>query len=393
MRKHRPFRRAALTFGLFCATFLCGSRPVIADEQPASTWQELPRPAVGKGLMMEPRLLGFGSRVHLVWVGTTEQISKPEVFHTSISGGSTEWSNPRAPFFGANKSRVRRVGLGRSRNLLGLVFQRTLTQGNDAYSVMMSFSGDHGWSWGNPIELDSFVSDVSGGTTVAIEGREAPNRTEFTVAWSRDFGNVRVANMDIKSSLRPEGTVVGQHVSGAMKADVASLGKDGFAVVYNNGVGLATAHARALVGKVDEAVMFLKGRYGLAFTVASRPYGPSRMAIGVGTMIEAFTSNGTSWKNDSQSGALPFHADGAEAESDMDDDQDLHVAFLVPKGDVYELWYVGQDQRKWGKAELVTTFKGDKDMRGFDIGVTDDYIFLAASQGFEAQYFRKKHKK
>ena len=388
MSKQPFLRRATLALGLFLSTAL--TSPVNAEEPAASAWQELSRPGVGKGLMMEPRLLGVGSRVHLVWIGTTEQVSKPEVFHTSISGGSTQWSNPRAPFFGANKSRVRRVGIGRSRNLLGLIFQRTLTQGNDAYEVLMSFSGDHGWSWGNPIELDSFVSDVSGGTAVAIEGREAPNRTEFTMAWSRDFGNVRVANMDIKTSLRPEGTVVGQHVDGAMKADVASLGKEGFAVVYNNGVGLATAHARALVGKVDEAVMFLRGRYGMSFTVASRPYGPSRMAVGIGTMIEAFTSNGISWQNDSQSGALPFHADGAKAESDMDNDQDLHVAFLTTKNGAYEVWYIGQDQKKWGKAELVTSFKGDKDMRGFDIGVTDDYIFIAASQGFEAQYFRKK---
>lgn len=388
--KIRRFSRIALIAGLLCGTLL--TAPSRAEQPSESSWQELPRPGVGKGLMMEPRLLGFGSRLHLVWIGTTEEISKPEVFHTSISGGSTEWTNPRAPFFGANKSRARRVGIGRGRNLLGLVFQRNLTQGNDAYEVLLSFSGDHGWSWGRPIELDSFVSDVSSGTAVAIEGRESPNRTEFAIAWSRDFGNVRVANMDFKSTVRPEGVVVGQHVSGAMKVDVASLGRDGFSIVYNNGIGLAAAHARALVGKVEEGIMFLKGRYGMAFTVASRPYGPSRMAVGVATMIEAFSSDGTAWKNDEQSGALPFHADGAQAESDLDNDQDLHVAFMLPKDGNYQLWYIGQDKKRWGKAELVTTFKGDKDMRGFDIGVTDDYVFLAASQGFEARYFRKKHR-
>lgn len=390
MSKQPFLRRASVALAILLSTVL--TSPVKAEEPAASSWQELSRPGE-KGLLMEPRLLGVGSRLHLVWIGTTELISKPEVFHTSISGGATAWANPRAPFFGANKSRVRRVGIGRSRTLLGLIFQRTLTQGNDAYEVLVSFSGDHGWSWGRTTELDSFVSDVSGGTAVAIEGREAPNRTEFTMAWSRDFGNVRVANMDIKTSLRPEGTVVGQHVDGAMKVDVASLGKEGFAVVYNNGVGLATAHARALVGKVDEAVTFLRGRYGMTYTVSSRPYGPSRMAVGIGTMIEAFTSNGTSWKNDSQSGALPFHADGAKAESDMDEEQDLHVVFALPKGGNYEIWYIAQDEKKWGKAELVTTLKGDKDMRGFDIGVTDDYAFIAVSQGFEAKFFRKKHRK
>ena len=180
MRIQRFLSGASLALALLLNTAL--TSPVKAEEQPASAWQELSRPGEAKGLFMEPRLLGAGSRVHLVWIGTNEQISKPEVFHTSISGGATAWAAPRAPFFGSNKSRVRRVGIGRSRNLLGLIFQRTLTQGNDAYEVLMSFSGDHGWSWGKPIELDSFVSDVSGGTTVAVEGREAPNRTEFTMA-------------------------------------------------------------------------------------------------------------------------------------------------------------------------------------------------------------------
>ena len=375
---------------LLSAATLAG--PVLAQE-PSGAWEELARPGVGKGLMMQPRLLGFGSRVHLVWIGTTEAVPKPEIFHTSISGGSKEWSSPRAPFFGLNKSRVRRVAIGRSKNLLGLVFQRTLTQGNDAYEVLFALSGDHGWSWGPPVELDSFVAEVSGGTSVAIEGREGPNRTEFTLAWSRDFGNIRVANTDIRSSLRPEGVVVGQHVDGAMKADVGALGKEGFSVVFNNGLGLSAAHARALVGKVDEGISFLRGRFGLFFTVASRPFGPSRLAVGEGSTILALTSKDLSWKNDDQVGILPFSSAGVLAESDMDEEQDLHVAMLVPKGGGYEVWYIGQDEKKWGKAELVVSLPADLEMRGFDIGVTDDYVFVAASQGFDAKYFRMKHRK
>lgn len=363
-----------------------------AQAQDPVGWEEIPRPNVGKGLFMDPNLLGFGSRIHLVWVGTTENVSKPEVFHTSLSGGSKDWTNPRAPFFGMNKSRVRRVGIGRARNLLGLIFQRTLTQGNDAYEVLMALSGDHGWSWGMPIELDSYVAEVAGGTAVAIEGREGPNRTEFTMAWSRDFGNVRVANSDIRSSLRPEGVLVGQHADGLMKADVGSLGKAGFSVVFNTGSGLATAHARALVGKVEEAVTFLRGRFGLFFTVASRPYGPSRLAVGDGSTIMAFSSNETSWKNDDQVGILPFPSSGVMAESDMDDDQDLHVAMLVPTNSGFDVWYIGQEKKVWGKAEQVMSFPGNVEMRGFDIGVSDNYILIVASQGFEAKFVRKKHR-
>lgn len=356
-------------------------------------WEELPRPAVGKGLMMEPCLLGFNGRCHLAWIGTSPQVPKPEVFHTSISGGSKEWSSPRAPFFGMNKGRVRKVALGRSRNLVALMFQRTLSQGNDAYEVFLSLSGDHGWAWGRLVELDSYVSDVSGGTAVSVAGREGPNRTEFTMAWIREFGSVRVANMDIKSELRPEGVAVGTAADGVMKADVGALGKDGFSAVFNNGQGLATAHARALIGKIGEATTFLRGRYGSCWTVASRPYGPSRLAVGSASTIMAYSSNETSWKSDEQVGILPFSAEGAQAQSDMDEEQDLHVALLIPKGSGYEVWYIGQDEKKWGQAELVCALTKDLEMRGFDIGVTDDYVFVAASQGYDAHFFRKKHRK
>lgn len=367
-------------------------RPALGQDVD-SAWEELPRPGPAKGLMMDPRLMGFGSRLHLVWIGTTEIISKPEVFHTTISGGSKNWAEPRAPFYGMNKGRARRVAIGRARNLLALVFERTLTQGNDAYEILLSLSGDNGWAWGRLVELDSFVSDVSGGTEVAVEGREGPNRTEFTIAWSRDFGNVRVANMDVRASLRPEGVLVGQHADGLMKIDVASLGKDGFSVVYNNGTGLASAHARPLVGKIDEATTFLRGRYGAFFTVASSPYGPSRMAVGDASTILAYSTDGTGWKKDEgQVGVLPFSSLGAAAESDMDNDKNLHVVVTVPSDKGPEIWYIGQNKGKWGKAELVTTLKPDTEMRGFDIGVTDDYVFVAASQGFDCEYWRKKLK-
>ena len=106
------------------------------------SWTELPRPNTGKGLFMEPRLLAMGSRVHMVWSGTTDEIETPEIFHSHISGGDKEWNDPRAPFFGKNKGRVRKIALGKTRNLVGLLFQRTLRQGNDAYEVLLAVSAD-----------------------------------------------------------------------------------------------------------------------------------------------------------------------------------------------------------------------------------------------------------
>ena len=146
------------------------------------SWTELPRPNTGKGLFMEPRLLAMGSRVHMIWSGTTDDIGTPEIFHTHIDGGDTQWNDPRAPFFGKNKGRVRKIALGKTRNLMGLLFQRTLRQGNDAYEVLLAVSSDQGWSWSNTVEIDSYNAEKTGGTAVAIEGRQGSNRPEFALS-------------------------------------------------------------------------------------------------------------------------------------------------------------------------------------------------------------------
>jgi len=83
-----------------------------------------------------------GSKFHLVWAGTTSQIRNPELMHSTISGGDDEWKSPRAPFFGQNKGRVRKVSIGKTRNLMAVLFQRSLRQGNDAYEVLLTFSSD-----------------------------------------------------------------------------------------------------------------------------------------------------------------------------------------------------------------------------------------------------------
>lgn len=369
---------------------LCLLAPAFAqDEQSDSKWLELPRPG-GKGLLLEPTLLNMGSRVHLVWSGTSDEIRRPEIFHSSISGSETEWKSPRAPFFGKNKARVRKIALGKTRNLIGLVFQRSLRQGNDAYEVLLAISSDQGWSWSNTIEIDSFVAEKKGGTAVSIEGRQGSNRPEFALAWIRAYGNIRAANFDINSSLRPEGTVIGERAPKAEKAEIGALGRDGFSVVFNNGVGLATAHVKALIGKIEEGDTFLRGRYGSFFSVASRPYGPSRLAVGTGDSVEAYTSNKLSWKSDKQTGKLPFTTGGVSVQSDMDEKKNLHLAMLRPVSGKFELWYIGQDDRKWGEAELIHTFDDQYEMRGFDIAAAKDYAFVAASQGFNAKFFRRE---
>lgn len=371
-------------------TVLLSLTAVAQVEAPTGQWEELPRPGT-RGLLMEPRLLGVGPRVHLVWSGTSEEVKRPEFFHSSLADDEKEWSNPRAPLFGKNKSRIRKLGIGKSRNLIGVILQRSLKQGNDAYEVLLSLSSDRGWSWTKPVEIDSYVAEKAGGTWVSAEGREGANRPEFALSWSREYGNIRAANVNISSSIRPQGVLVGQHVDGAMKSDVGALGRDGFSVVFNNGVGLATAHVKALTGKIEKAHTFIQGRFGNFFTMASRPYGPSRMAIGNGSTLETLTSDGPGWKkDDDESRELPFSTSGVSAESDMDENKDLHLALLVPTGKATELWYVGQRDRKWGPPEKITSYDNDIEIRGFDIAVTDKYIFTAISEGYKAKFFRRK---
>lgn len=326
----------------------------------------------------------------MVWSGTSGDVRHPEVFHSSINDGDDKWKDPRAPFFGQNKGRVRKVAIGKTRNLLGLVFQRTLTQGNDAYEILLSLSSDQGWSWSNTVEIDHYASDQSGGTVVALEGRQGANRPEFAIVWGREFGNVRAANFDINATVRPEGTLIGTHAPGAAKVEVGALGKDGFSAVFNNGSGLANAHVRALVGRIEEGTVLLKGRYGNAFAMASRPNGPSRLAVASGTVVEAFTSDGSDWKkDDGQSTTLPFDATGSTLQSDMDDDQNLHLAILKPVPGEFQLWYLGQKDKKWQAAELIHTYKDKVDMRGFDIASTKRTVVVVGSQGFDANLFRR----
>jgi hypothetical protein len=362
-------------------------------EEAPSPWRELNRPGNEKGLFMDPRLLSMGSRAHMVWSGTNDDVRKPEVFHSSIEGDSTEWKSPRAPFFGQNKGRVRKLALGKTRNLIGLFFQRSLTQGNDAYEVLLAISSDQGWSWSSTIEIDSYVAEKTGGTAVGIEGRQGSNRPEFALAWVRQYGNVRAANFDISSTLRPEGSAVGEATEGTSKVEVGALGRDGFTVVFNNGVGLASAHVKALIGTIAESQNFLRGRFGDFFSVASRPYGPSRLAVGTGETLEAFTADDTKWVNDEQSVKLPFPSTGVMAETDLDDNKNLHVAILRPADGAFELWYAGQKDKVWIQPELVHTFDDELEMRGFDIAATDDFVYLAASQGFKAKFFRRNKPK
>lgn len=374
---------------LLSAFFLSLTLSALADDSP-TTWTEFPKPGANKGLFLCPRLLADGSRVHMVWSGTNEQIRTPELMVTYMGDGDDNWKDPRAPFFGKNKARVRKVAIGQSRNLIGILFQRSLRQSNDAYEVLLTISGDQGWDWSNTVEIDSYVAEKTGGTALSVEGRRGRNRPEFAMAWVREFGNVRAANFDFNSTVRPEGTLIGQVTGSAEKVEVGTLGSKGFSVVFNHGAGLATAHVKGLIGTISEGDTFLRGRFGNAFSVASRPTGPSRLAVATGNQIEAFTSNELSWKNDKQTGTLPFQSSGVTVEADQDEDRNLHVAILRPNNKKFEVWYIAQKKGKWGEAELVHSFDDKVDMRGFDICATGRYAFIVASQGFEGKVFRKK---
>ena len=125
--------------------------------------------------------------------------------------------------------------------------------------------------------------------------------------------------------------------------------------------------------------------------MASRPVGPSRLAVASGSVVEAFTSDGIDWKkDDGQSASLPFDASGVTLQSDMDDDQNLHLAILKPVPGEFQLWYLGQKKKQWQQAELVHSFNDKVDMRGFDIASTKRTVVVVGSQGFDAKIFRRK---
>lgn len=353
-------------------------------------WIDIPRPNNDKGLVMQPRLCGVRSRLHLVFAGTSEEIRRPEFFHASMSDGDDKLGDARPPFFGMALSRVRRVAIGNARHMLGVIFQRSLTQSSDAYELLLSLSADHGWSWSRPYVIDSFVHEESGGSWVSIDGREGTNRPEFAVAWAADGNQVRAANIDINSNRRPRGASLGTHAPDSKKVEVASVGRNGFVVVWSEGEEIKTARIKGLVGGVEPARTLTKGRFGQMFTLAGSPKGPARGAAIAGGKMTALSTEGKKWETVTTD---PVTVSAQEVRSDMDDDKRQHLALFTGGTNAKVYYFYEKKDGKFTEPELVLELDPNIPCMGFDVGVTNDYVYLIASQGNRVHFKRRKMKK
>ncbi len=366
--------------------------PVMADEATLNeNWKDVPRPKIQKGLVVEPRLCALGSRAHLFWSGTNAEIRRPELFHASISDGDDELGDPRAPFFGKALSRVRKLAVGNARNMMGVLFQRQMSQSSDAYELLITMSADHGWGWSRPYVIDSFVYGKSGGSWVSIDGRQGTNRPEFCAAWVAENGQVKVATINITSSNRPRSQGVGTHAPGAEKVEVASIGKGGFVSVWSEGGGLNCSKVKPLVGGAEDAFPAIKGQFGTFFALAGSHRGPATLVAGSGGKLHTLTHDDKKWKQiDLDSPSLP--SGEIEARSDLDDDKKTHLVVFTGDTDG-RLLYTHQQEGKWSEPEEVFQLEKNLPCGGFDICATDDYVYVVASQGVRLYLARRKRDK
>ena len=351
----------------------------VAQAQGENLWEEIPRPKLKKGLMVSPKLCAVRSRIHLFWAGTSAKIRRPELFHVSMSDGDSSLPEARAPFFGAALSRVRKIAVGNARHMIGVLFQRQISQSSGAYDLLMTISNDHGWSFSRPYVIDSYVYGESGGSWVSIDGREGTNRPEFCGAWVAEGGQVKVATLDIASSNRPRSQKVGRHDPGERKVEVASLGRQGFTAVWSEGGGLKTARIKPLVGGAEDAFSVLKGNYGDFFTLAGSHRGPASLVAGDSSALKSMLTKGTKWNEvDLDSPQLP--SGKLEARSDLDSKKNVHM--LVYTGDASpKMYYTHQTKEGWSTPELVFELSAGLPCTGFDIGATKKHVYAIAAQG------------
>lgn len=351
-------------------------------------WEPLVAPPNEGGLYLNPRMTAIRGRLHLFWVGTSAKVRSTELFHTTMTDGSDAWSEVKAPFFGIAKNRVRQIGVAAARDMIGVIFQRQLSQSDRAMEVLTTFSSDNGWSFSPPYVVDSFVGPDAAGTHVAIGAREGRKGPEFALGWAVDSQALRCAPLDFRSKIRPSSVTVGHYEEGENKIDVVGAGEDGLMAAFNEGSALRTARVKPLTGGVEPARTVAKGYFGRGFTAANHQKGPANLASLERGRLISYTYEGGIWK-EQDNGMLPsgpLSAADVELRSAVDDDRDLHIAIHAGN----KIYFVTGKGEGWSEPEVVIELEPNFQFSGFDVGVTSDYVYVVACQKNQMQARRRK---
>ena len=353
-------------------------------------WETMSNPETHQGLVISPRLLQIRGRVSMFWGGTSKEARNPEIFFSSRGDGDSQWSVSRAPFFGADVGRVRHLAVATARDMMAMIFQREGGQGGGAMEIMMSISSDMGYAFSAPFLLDSYVLGDTNGSWVTLAARQGRQRSEFAVAWVAEGGTLRATSIDSRSDSRAQAETVGHLSDLRGRAEMLSAGSEGFFLVWPEAMsGLKTARIKALVGGTEKALSLAPGDYSKNFCLAYLYRGPGAVvATNESGDTQSFITEDERLKplNEKQKDVLTGR--GLESRACMDGKKRIHRVTLNPAGN--KLYYTMQDGGKWTAPELIVDLAPDVTATGIDITVTEDYVWVVASQGQLLQIKRKK---
>lgn len=359
--------------------------PAYAD----GPWQPFQKPTTEQGLVLNPRLVTLKGKVTLVWSGTNSAVRQAEIIYCNAGDDDEVWGKARAPFFGQDMGRVRRLAVATARDAMAIVFQKETTQGNGAVEVYLTVSYDSGYSFSNPFVMDSYVLGKEGGSYLSCAARQGKARPEFAACWVAEGGVVRCCGIDQRSSFRPQARVVGEVENIKAKAEIVGAGPDGFYCVWPQDGGMKTAHVKPLTTSVEDTASLFKGAVVRNFGVASYYRGPGFIT----TCTESGEFKIYQAKDEKLSeafkGKFPMTQRGLDSRTALEKEELLHMA-VVEGGAKPKLHYMTNRSGSWSAPEVIMNLEPDVPISGFDITVSENYVWTIVSQEQLVTVMRRK---
>lgn len=347
-------------------------------------WTAFPNPDTRTGLVLQPRFLNVKDKLMLFWAGTSVKAPGAEICTVNKNEGEDSWSPTRAPFFGEDLGRVRKLAVATGRDITALIFQRTPGQGGNAIEVCLALSVDRGYSFQAPYVVDGFVADEGNGSWVAVAGRKGTRRDEISAAWISNGGAVRVCSIDLRAAgYRPEATTVGTSREGSDRVEIATAGSEGFFVTWAEAKALKTARVKPLTGGAAAAVTVQGGDYLKNFCMAAGGYiGPAFTVAGDESGQLAAWVEGDGKFNPLETAKLSLSkVRNMESRVTTDDNKKLHVALLSADKNEHKVYYMNNKGGRWSTPEVVMELDASIPSTGFDICAVGDSVYVAAAQG------------
>lgn len=378
-----PFLALALTLGL---TWTAAAE---------TRWEAVPAPETNGGLVLAPRLESGAGRLQMAWGWTnpSSKILDPEFTYSSFNGSA--WTRPKAPYFGDNLGRLRKLDMARARQAVGVIYQRTLDQDDRAFEVLYAVSGDGGWSYSRPAVADSYVHEESVGTAVAMAGIGG-RRPTFALGWLTEGRAVRVGVLDPNNnSDRPRASTLGTHGSRSERLELAGDDEGGFIAVWSDGRKLESCRLRPIVGTPEASETVFSGSVGRNFVLTDwqgkRPtlvFEADRAPTGGGPRRQVMRWADRRWQSVDLAAPPQGEAEAPSTlEAVQDEDGEIHVLALPRAGD--QVLYSRTLKGRWTEPESVFSLNPRLGVTGFDLAVLKDNVFAVVAQGPHLQVARR----